>query len=155
MRFSTFLPHFRRSDARKLGRSDVRTPERPDARTSGRSDVRTLGRPDARTSERPGVRTPSFLFFQFLRSSRRGPDPGRAVEPAAPRRRGAGPRRDERKNCEKRTKTKNLFTIYSERPLNLQCRYKIEMAISAEIPILVWVNQYPPWKTRHDAFILG
>ena len=100
----TFLPHFRRSDARKLGRSDVRTPERPDARTSGRSDVRTLGRPDARTSERPGVRTPSFLFFQFLRSSRRGPDPGRAVEPAAPRRRGAGPRRDERKNCEKRTK---------------------------------------------------
>ena len=85
--------------ARTLGRSDVRT--------LGRSDVRTLGRPDARASGRLDVRTPAPLFFQFLRLSRRGPEPGRAAEPAAPRRRGAGPRRDERQNCEKRTKNEN------------------------------------------------
>ena len=85
--------------------SKARTLGCPDARTPGRSDVRTLGHPDARTSRRPGVRTPGRSdtcspLFQFLRSSRRGPEAGpRRHEPG-----GAGPRRDERKNCEKRTK---------------------------------------------------
>ena len=53
------------------------------------------------------VPTLPLFFFQFLRPPRRGPDPGRSVEPG-----GAGPRRDERKNCEKRTKAKNLCTNY-------------------------------------------
>ena len=92
--------------ARMFGRPDARTPGRSDARAFGCPGVQTPGRPDVRirTSGRPDARTPTLLFFQFLRSSRRGPEPGRAVEPAAPCRRGAGPRRDERKNCEKRTK---------------------------------------------------
>ena len=80
-----------------------------------------LGRPDARASGRLDVRTPAPLFFQFLRSSRRGPDPGRAVAPAAPRHCGAGPRRDERKNCEKRTKNDRKIrfwlAIFSHPPL--------------------------------------
>ena len=89
----TFLRHFQRSDARKLGRSDVRTPEHPDARTSGRSDARTPGRPDARTLGRPGVRTAGRsdaylpLFLNFC--GPRGEGPSRA----APAR--AGPRRHE------------------------------------------------------------
>ena len=82
------------------------------ARTLGRSNVRTLGRPDVRVSGCLDVRTPAPLFFQFLRSSRRGPEPGRAVEPAAPRRRGAGPCRDERKNCEERTKNERKIRFW-------------------------------------------
>ena len=62
-------------------------------------------RPEIFASSQDFRRDPFFVpLFQFLRSLRRGRDPGRAVEPAAPRRRGAGPRRDERKNCEKLTK---------------------------------------------------
>ena len=80
-----------------------------DARTSGRSEARTSGRSDAQASGRPDVRTPIFLFFQFLRSSRRGPDPGRSVEPG-----GAGPRRDERKNCKKTTKIRPAESKISE-----------------------------------------
>ena len=103
---------FHWAGARTLGRPDARTPGRSDARAFGCPGVQTPGRPDVRirTSGRPDARTPTFLFFQFLRSSRRGREPGRAVEPAAPRRRGAGPRRDERKNCEKRTKNKRKRT---------------------------------------------
>ena len=80
----TFLRHFQRSDARKLGRSDVRTPEHPDARTSGRSDARTPGRPDAWTF---GRLPPSFFNFCV----RRGEGPSWAARSSRPRRAAVAP----------------------------------------------------------------
>ena len=93
-------PPYEQNFMRKvLDKSLIPNSGRSDARTSGRSDVRTPGRPDARTFGR----LPS-PHFQFLPSSRRGPKAGpRRHEPG-----GAGPRRDERKNCEKQTKNERV-----------------------------------------------
>ena len=110
---------------------------------SGRSDIRTLGRPDARASGHPDGRSDAFLplIFNFCVRRGGGGRAGRSPEPPAanpdaaqPWRRG--PRRDERKNCEKRRIRKNLRQIYSEKALPKVIKFVSNLSMrAAAIPL--------------------